>query len=331
MLTRLSTLILMLLPVLIAGCRASHPAMTEANARPSTGQDSVLQRAGLWDAHVHLSLYGSSALDSLVTHGVVAVRDLGGNLDTSLTWRSEVAAGQRRGPRIYTAGAILDGPKADATTPRWTVRTADDAERAVDSLANRHVDFIKTHNGLSRPAYFAVLRRARSRGLRVASHLPRGVPAWEAADSGVGSIEHAAESMLASPIYAGYATSVDEAMAWWRSPAGAMAISRLAAHRTLAITPTLALYAANVDRPQREDERAGRRRVLTFLVELTGRLHRAGIPLLAGSDVSVPESGMVPGPSLLEELAWLERCGLTPSEARTAASENIARWLSTEP
>ncbi len=313
-----------LLGVATSGCRTQTPVFAAVSASSLRGDED-----GRWDAHTHLSMYGPDALDSLAAHGVVAVRDLGGDLEVSLRWRAELASGTRRGPRLYTAGAILDGPKQAGGTPRWTIRTPEEAERAVDSLAARHVDFIKTHNGLAPSTYFAVLRRAHQRHLRVASHLPRGVPAWTAADSGVGSLEHAAESMLASPIYAGYATTVDEAMAWWRSAAGDSMLTHLAvAHAGLAITPTLALYAANVDRPLTEAERAGRRAVLTFLLELTGRMHRAGIPLLAGSDVSTraPEN-VVPGASLRTELEWLERAGLSPAEARAAAGRNVARWL----
>ena len=280
---------------------------------------------GLWDAHTHLSLYGANALDSLVAHRIIAVRDLGTDLEQTLQWREEIAAGRRRGPRIYTAGVILDGPK-DGATPRWVLHTPEDANRAVDSLALRGVDFIKTHNGLSRPVYFAILRRARMRGLRVASHLPRGVPAWEAADSGVGSIEHAAESILASPLYAGYASTVDEAIAWWRSSAGDSALRRLA--RTgVAVTPTLALYASNVDRPASAQEREGRRHVLDFLVELTGRMYRAGIVLLAGSDIAHRQSNVYPGSSLHAELEWLRRAGLPDDAVTNTASRNVREWL----
>ncbi len=106
----------------------------------------------------------------------VGVRDLGVNkLDEILQWRSEIASGKRQGPHIFTSGVILDGPKEDSTN-RWTIRTETEAVHAVDSLARRRVDFIKTHNGLSRPAYFAILRAAKAHNLKVASHLPRGIP-----------------------------------------------------------------------------------------------------------------------------------------------------------
>ena len=283
-------------------------------------------RTGLWDAHTHLSIYGPAALDSLQAYNVVAVRDLGANrLDEILRWRSEIAAGARKGPRIFTAGVILDGPKEDSTN-RWTLRTEADAARAVDSLAKRGVDFIKTHNGLSRPVYFAVLRAAKAHNLKVASHIPRGIPAWEAADSGASSIEHAAESMMASPIYAGYATTLAEAAAWWKSPAGFSAIGRLK-RSGVYFTPTLALYAANVDMPTDSAARAGRREALQSLVELTRLMHTAGIPIMAGSDIAVQRQDYRPGQSLKEEMSWLRRAGLSESEVKRAAGEHVARWL----
>ena len=280
----------------------------------------------LWDAHTHLSIYGPDALDSLSAHGITGVRDLGaGKLDEILGWRDEVNAGKRKGPRIFTAGVILDGPKDDSST-RWTIRTEAEAIRAIDSLAKRKVDFIKTHNGLAPPVYFAILRAAKSRNLKVASHIPRGVPAWVAADSGASSIEHAAESMMASPIYAGHAKTFAEAVTWWRSPAGDSAITRLERSGTY-FTPTLAFYAANVNLPTDSAARAGRREALGFLLELTGRMHRAGIPILAGTDLATRRADHQPGQSLLEEIEWLKKAGLSEADARKAASENIARWL----
>lgn len=283
------------------------------------------QQPGLWDAHTHLSYLGEQALDRLVANGVVAVRDCGGDPAQLKQWRDEIARGQRKGPRIYFAGPILDGPKPDARF-RLIVQTPEDARRAVDELATMGVDFIKTHNAIPRDAFFAVLMEARRQGLRVASHLPKGVPAWEAADSGVGSIEHAAESLLASPIYAGYASNASEAAAWWRSAAGDAAIAHLA-KSGVAITPTLAAFEALAEMSRGSPAYEPRRDGLAVLVELTGRLHRAGVTILAGTDFSAPNIPLVPGESLHREIELLQRAGLTRAEATAAAGVNIARWL----
>ncbi|MEK7667647.1 MAG: hypothetical protein AAB409_03275 [Gemmatimonadota bacterium] len=281
-------------------------------------------RTGLWDAHAHVSWYGEAALDSLTAYGIVAVRDCGGDPVQLRRWRDEIATGQRRGPRIYFSGPAIDGPKN--ARYRLIVRTPEEGRRAVDSLAALGVSFIKTHNALSPATYFAVLREARRRGLRVASHLPRGVPAWEAADSGAASLEHAAESLLASPIYAGYASDVAGAVAWWRSPAGDSAIGHL--QRTgVAVTPTLVAYRAFAGSAENAQDSAGRYEVLAFLEELTGRLYRAGIPIMAGSDFAGPESPLVPGRSLRDELDLLVDAGLTPQAAVATATTVPATWM----
>lgn len=279
---------------------------------------------GLWDAHTHISWWGDDALDSLTKYGVVAVRDCGGDLVQLRRLRDEIAAGTRKGPRIYFSGPQIDGPK-DNDSMRITVRTPEQGVRAVDSLAAFGVDFLKTHNLVPRDTYFAVLREAKVKGLKVASHLPVGVPAWEAADSGASSLEHAAESMLVSPMYAGFAKDLDEAMAWWRSSAGDSAIAHLA--RTgVAVTPTLTAYSAFVDEAKNHADSVGRKEVFEFQKQLTLRLHRAGVPILAGSDF-VTRDWIPPGSTLIGEIRMLEVAGLTPAEARAAASTNVEKWL----
>lgn len=279
---------------------------------------------GLWDAHTHISWWGEDALDSLTKYGIVAVRDCGGDMVQLRRLRDEIAAGTRKGRRIYFSGPQIDGPK-DNDSMRFTVLTPEQAVRAVDSLAAFGVDFLKTHNAVPRDAYFAVLREAKVKRLKVASHLPVGVPAWEAADSGASSLEHAAESMLVSSMYAGFAKDLDEAMAWWRSPAGDSAIAHLA--RTgVAVTPTLAAYSAFVDDAKNHADSVGRKEVFEFQKELTLRLHKAGVPILAASDFATRD-WIPPGSPLIKEIRLLEESGLTPAEARAAASTNIERWL----
>ena len=304
--------VLLTLAAMTAGCMPlsyTHPA-------PATG---------LWDAHSHLSWYGEAALDSLLAYGVVGVRDVGGDALELRQWRNEIGSGARRGPMIFFAGPVIDGPKNNPKF-RAIARTVDEGVRVVDSLADLGVDFIKTHNGLAPAVYFAVVRQAHRRNLKVASHLPRGVPGWVAVDSGVESIEHAGESMLASPIYAGYAKTIEEAKAWWRSAAGDSMLARLGRQHAV-VDPTLAAYRAVAMSEPEGPSRDAWMNTFRFLKELTGRMHRAGITLLAGSDYVSPAQGLVPGKSILEEIQLLEESGLTHREAVDAASVNITNWL----
>jgi imidazolonepropionase-like amidohydrolase len=282
---------------------------------------------GLADAHVHLSAGEGEHLDSLIAHGITVVRDCGGDLDQLSRWRSEIEAGTRQGPRLLIAGPTLDGPKPGAEH-RITIRTPAQADSAVDFLASAGVDFIKVHNGVPPDAFFAVLRRARTHGLRVAAHLPRGVPAWVAADSGVGSIEHAAESLVSSPIYAGAAKTAEEAMLWWYSAAGDSAVARLAASG-VTIVPTLVRYEASVRATPDSALSSARAAFLPKLLDLVGRMHRAGVPILAGSDLvgldGAPEVWLGPA----REIELLRAAGLTAEEASVAASARaLLHWLS---
>lgn len=279
----------------------------------------------LGDAHVHLSYRGPSALDALHANGVELVRDCGGDAAQLRAWRDEIASGRRTGPHIAFSGRVIDGPKPMARY-RLTVRTADEARAAVAELDAEGVDFIKTHNALSREAYFAVLDEATRRGVLVASHLPAGVSVAEAAAAGVDSIEHAAESLLASAISTGAAADVDAAMAWWESAAGDAAIDELVARR-VAVVPTLVAYAKFTEARRGTPQYEPRRRVLDFLVRLTGRLHRRGVVLMAGSDMAGPDAPIEPGASLLREIELLREAGLDEAALRSASGRNLADWL----
>lgn len=227
---------------------------------------------------------------------------------------------------MLIAGPIIDGPKPGAAH-RSTVVTPADAEAAVDSLARVGVDFIKTHSAVPPDAFFAIIRRARLRGLRVAAHLPRGVPAWIAADSGVGSVEHAAESLLNSPIYAGLATDGEGALRWWESAAGDSVLRRLA-RSGVTIVPTLVRYEASIATAPTPEARAGRAAALPRLQRLVGRAHRAGIPILVGSDLVGLPGSLPPWAGPAREIELLVASGLTPQEASAAGSPRaLLEWF----
>ena len=280
----------------------------------------------LADAHVHLSAGSPSDLERLFYQGVVVGRDCGGELAQLRQWRDEISAGKRRGPHIFFCGPLLDGPKPDASWRR-VVSTPHEGEEAVEALAREGVDFIKMHNAVPPEVFLAVIERAGQRGLKVAAHLPKGVPAWTAAEAGVGSIEHAAESLAASPIYAGYVEDAAAALDWWFSPAGDEAIQRLA-KSGVTIVPTLVRYEASITTPDDPDVRAARAALLPKLLQLIGRLHRAGIPLLVGSDLVGLADDVRPEMGPNREIELLVQAGLTQEEALAAAApETLRRWF----
>jgi len=145
---------------------------------------------GLWDMHVHL-VFGdwfpsgkNISLPLLVANGVTSVRDMGSELEVIQKWRGEIESGKLVGPRIYSSGPMLDGPK-----PRFpssvAITTADDGRRAVDELKQRGADFIKLQSLIPREAVFAIADEARKQGIAFEGHVPDAVRASEMSDAGM--------------------------------------------------------------------------------------------------------------------------------------------------
>src|SRR5439155_21998878 len=129
------------------------------------------------------------SLPLFIANGVTGVRDMGSELDIVQRWRKEFEAGPLIGPRIYTSGPMLDGPK-----PRFpsslAISTPDDARRAVADLKRRGADFIKLQSLIPRDAVFAIAEEAKNQQLPFEGHVPDSVRAAEMSDAGMKSFEH---------------------------------------------------------------------------------------------------------------------------------------------
>ena len=269
---------------------------------------------GLWDMHVHLD---STDLPALVHLGVTGARDMGGDLEQLLTWRRRIRGGEIAGPRLVFAGPALHGPRSPTDSGPWVIRMPWQGIAAVDSLAARHVDFIKIHEGLFDDTYRAIARQATLRHLPFAGHVPAGVPVGEAAEMGQRSIEHlefvpdaclgrfAERSPTATPLPA----ECDEANFDWL-------LGVLAGHHTW-LCPTIGSFRIFAPK-QFPAIFAGFKDLVPLL-----RAHR--IDLLAGTDLGT--TGIVPGASLHDELALLVDAGYTPAAALRFATLNPARFL----
>jgi imidazolonepropionase-like amidohydrolase len=155
---------------------------------------------GLADMHVHLEYFDDPAILELFTvNGVTTVRNMDGR-PYLLDWKRRIAAGTLRGPRLYTAGPLLDG--SPPVRPDNTVVTsAAEARAAVESQAREGYDFIKIYTALSREAYQAIVETARAQKIAVSGHVPRSVGLDDAIAARQRSIEHLAD--FASAIQAG--------------------------------------------------------------------------------------------------------------------------------
>jgi len=150
---------------------------------------------GLWDMHTHAYFgwsrdFGNSyVLPLFIANGVTGIRDMGSDLDAVLRARAEVAAHRLVGPRMAVSGPMLDGPKATykASIP---IATPDDGRKAVDTLKDRGVDFIKIQSGVPHDAYLAIAAEAKARGIEFEGHVPDAARASEAIAAGQRTFEH---------------------------------------------------------------------------------------------------------------------------------------------
>ncbi len=158
---------------------------------------------GLWDMHVHLAKIGENALPLFLANGVTSVRDMGGDYAVAPRLKREVNDGLRLGPRIKTAGPILEAArnvermKTEKTIEfdtfpvertRISVGSAEDAARAVELVAKLGADFVKIRTVESVETYRAIVEAAGRAGLPVVGHA--SVPPEEIARAGQRSIEH---------------------------------------------------------------------------------------------------------------------------------------------
>ena len=156
--------------------------------------------AALIDAHVHLTTRPEAEappavlLPSLVAHGVLAVRDMGGDFDRLGAIRAAIAAGTLAGPVIITPGPFVDGPQ-DASPMVSPVTTPADAAAAVRTLAARRVDFIKVQAGLTPELWRAAIDAARAAHLPVAGHVPEAMSAFDVVAGGQRSVEHVSPAL----------------------------------------------------------------------------------------------------------------------------------------
>ena len=324
---------------------------------------------GLWDMHVHL-VFGdwfpnaqAISLPLFVANGVTDVRDMGSELAIVQKWRDQIEAGELVGPRIFTSGPMLDGPK-----PRFpssiAVATPDDGRKAVDNLKQSGADFIKLQSLIPRDAVFAIAEEARKQDIAFEGHVPDSVRASEMSNAGMHSFEHLIG------IFEGSSPLEDEFLKGDKSeskflasydPARAAALAQLLAKNQTWQCPTLVwerggnlldvtdfskdtrakyvpdswkdktwkTFTKQVETEFNPDDLATRRKFIEKELEVVQLLHKAGVPFLAGTDTP-PGVYIFPGFSLHEELQRFVAAGFTPLEALQTATLNPAIFFHKE-
>lgn len=319
---------------------------------------------GLCDMHVHLLPSGidpaegvpdeasawaqaEAYMKRLLDAGLTTVRNMAGT-PWHLRVRDAVNGGRLAGPRIFTAGPILE---TRFTFPAMAafgqlVATVDEGRAAVHAQAKAGYDFIKVYNDLDPDIYDAIVATARELGLPVAGHVPFGKGLFGALAARQDSIEHFRSYDFALDVRE--PVGKERFVGWLHStPARMRELAERTAEAGSWNVPTLVIEealarsingdSANAPWIEATTDQTDLRSVfspaalaaiaegLPLRQQLLAAMDHSGARLLAGSDC--PGCGLIPGQSLHRELQLMVQAGLSPLRALQTATANAAAYL----
>jgi imidazolonepropionase-like amidohydrolase len=304
---------------------------------------------GLWDMHAHYEQVEWGPI--YLAAGVTTVRDVGNEYDFITQVRDAVNSGKALGPHMLLAGIVDgDGPYAIGVN---RVNNADEAQQWVTKYHDAGFQQIKIYSSMKPDNVKAICADAHKVGMTVTGHIPNGMNAYEGVDDGMDMINHIHYitdlllpkdvdlHKMKGPERLKVFASIDI-----NSAEGKKAVAFFAEHHTV-IDPTVSLYdmqfrsaadpatktepgIARVAPELREPLSSGGipaefaplgQKVLQADLAVINALHKAGVPVVVGTDQNVP------GFSVYREIELYHEAGFTPMEALQAATIVPARAM----
>ncbi len=310
---------------------------------------------GLFDMHGHIGRWEAGLH---LAAGVTTVRDMGNDNATVQKIIDETAAGKLLAPQVVPTG-FLEGVSPYSAAHGFTVKDLAGARNAIDWYAQHGYPQLKIYNSFPPAILKDTVAYAHQRGLRVSGHIPAGLRAEQALDAGYDEIQHINQLMLnflATP------TTETRTLERFVLPAEKVAgldfdsprvrrfIARLKKQGTV-VDPTLATFAflkqadGDMNEPfaaiadhmppdvkrgfhigtMKIPDAATRQRYeksFAKMIDFVGRLYKAGVPIVAGTDE-------LAGFTLQAELEMLVKAGLAPAQALQVATRNGALYTRT--
>jgi imidazolonepropionase-like amidohydrolase len=302
---------------------------------------------GLWDMHAHFEQVEWGPI--YLAAGATTVRDCGNEFEFITAVRDAVASGHGLGPRLLLAG-IVDGTGPSALGVA-RVDTPEQAKMWTDKYHDAGFQQMKIYSSVKLEEVKDVAEEAHRLGMTVTGHVPIGLNAYQTIEAGQDQINHIPYIVdIMVPTLPADASRLDHANAAanldLNSPAAQQAIAFLVQHGTV-VDPTLALFeffSASTAKPAASIEPGVlkvapelqailadvgppspqveiREKVFAKELAVVGALHKAGVPIVAGTDQTVP------GHSLHREIELYVQAGFTPMEAIQAATIVPARVM----
>jgi imidazolonepropionase-like amidohydrolase len=303
---------------------------------------------GLWDSHQHFG--DDSSGPFLLSLGITSVRDPGNDNQLTIARARRRAAGELLSPNVYPS-VLIDGKGPNSAQLGTIVTSPAEAIAAVDKAKAEGFTGIKFY-GTYHPDWVApAAAEAHKLGLHVHGHLPAGMRPSQAIAAGYDEITHiyfvSMEAMPDSVVASSnginrfqgtgrYLKDVDLSAPPIKGLIATMAAKKIVSDPTLVVVEALFVpengdlspaYAPYVGTLPPATERGFRqggfavpkdltrddfRKSFNKEVELAGMMHRAGVPMVAGTDGS--------GMELVRELELYVLAGFTPEDALASAT-----------
>lgn len=311
---------------------------------------------GLTDCHVHC--ISPEDFKWYLSYGVTTVCNYMGTAK-ALRWRNELYEGSRIGPRLITAGPIIDGTAKFLSVMEYgrteerlpleeefgdllsldgiiETKTAETARRAVRYIKEAGYDFVKVYNNLTPEAYYAACDEALKQDILIVGHLMDFINEEKIAgrpfDIRQRAVEHVAgidDTLMEYLAKNGIALD----------PTYAVEKVKLARYeesdayqKLLAVIPeeekkewrqcSIRRQAVYKSEPLR---RPVERRGMAYYHHIMKNFHDKGGTILAGTDSGI--DGLLPGADLHIELACLAESGISNYEVLKAATVNPAGFF----
>jgi hypothetical protein len=295
---------------------------------------------GLIDAHVHVD--HPDELNLYPAFGVTGLFVLRG-LPQHLEWRSEIEAGVRFGPRLFTTGDYMDG-YPPVMQPMMSFDDVASTRASVRRQQAAGYDFVKVYSRLSNEQHGAIVDETHLGGRCVVGHGSPNVPLADLVRHGQDNIAHGQNLIrwyLESAddpdgidrvvnALAGSNTTVTANLSWTDGliAQGSDLEGLLAKPVARALHPAILQPFRRVNNryvSNAEEWVPEVRERLKVEYALTRALHEAGVTLLAGTDAST--AGVYPGDAMHIELEQLVAAGLTPRDALATATVNAGNFV----
>lgn len=298
---------------------------------------------GLWDMHAHF--YQVEFGPAYLGAGITTARDVGNDIEFGTSLRDAAKQGRGLGPRMLLAGYI-DG-KNDFHSFDVQAGTPAEARAAVRRYKDAGFEQIKIRDHVKPDILKVITAEAHRLGMTVTGHVPEGMTALQAVEAGMDQISHlnyvmtgffpkeprndiqtsidlnSPDSKTALRTFKEHSTSIDDTLAVIEliiRPKN-MPIESFEPGMTSVATELL----EQIDKKGAPaDQAEGIRMAMETMLKTIGVLHRAGLPIVAGTDVGVP------GHTLHRELELYVKAGLTPMEAIQSATLTPARVMKLE-